>query len=191
MNSSSFCQKWSLYVGLILFLYWVECLIYDITVSAVSDSDTLLVLMLRASCMPDSVPAGVCRNTASLSPSGSHYPHSKVRKVGLDELEMRPWFSSSQLAGGGLLPLIWSPGALSARCLQAQEDCLSQAPSLCFTDARLSLSWSCVPVDPCLWMETVFSLPPPPCLVAESTHLSNWSPSQLGCDIGGEIKLAY
>lgn len=101
-----------------VFILRVECLIYDITVSAVSDSDTLLVLMLRASRMPDSVPAGVCRNTASVSSPGSHHPHSKVRKVGLDELETWPWFSSSQLAGGGLLPPIWSPGALiSARCL--------------------------------------------------------------------------
>lgn len=68
--------------------------------------------------MPDSVPAGVFRNTASLSSPDFHHPHSKMRKVGLGEFEMWPWFSSSRLAGGGLLPQIWSPGALiSARCL--------------------------------------------------------------------------
>lgn len=51
--------------------------------------------MLSASHMPDCVPAGVFRNTASLSSPGFHHPHSKVRKGGLGEFEMWPWFSSS------------------------------------------------------------------------------------------------
>lgn len=52
---------------------------------------------------------------------------------------------------------LWSRPA--ARCLPVQEGCLSQAPSLCFPDARLSLFPVSIPadLDVCEWKLLSFS----------------------------------
>lgn len=64
------------------------------------DFDMLLVLMLRAATVCWVHP--ICQTVfllvfseTSLSSPGFHHPHSKVRKGGLGEFEMWPWFSSS------------------------------------------------------------------------------------------------